>query len=144
MLHNVDLAIWILEYLTAPIELQKLLPILVGNGSQELRWTHILIEVVQDRRGAVLAHSEAFETTLSCITHWSRLSIHQRRWSLTFNILPRQLLKRCEQYLLSRMQWEISVFAFLAGIDTHSTDDELLLGIDLHELLLPRDFVAKR
>ena len=110
-----------------------------------MTWRYVLTKgVCTDWRCALLADGvEALVTLAAGDTGATNLLVHDWAHLLpTHALFSQQLLKRREQYLLRILQRDISILTFFTGVDTDSTNNELLLCVDLNELFLAGDLMA--
>lgn len=144
-LNDVELPVWLLDDLSTAEDV-LCLSVLIWNRGQKLTWRHTRLSTKSGhRRSALLTLSQTFEARLSGSTHGLCTAILIHNGSHIFascSSLPEKLLEWSEQDLLRILEWDVPIFALFARIYAYSTNDELLLGIDLNELLFTWDLVA--
>lgn len=91
----------------------------------------------------MLTLSEAFEAGLTGGAHGLSTAILD--WAHVFtsrSSFSEKLLEWSEKDLLRILKWNIPVFAFFAGVYANCANNELLLGVNLHEFLFTWDLIS--
>ena len=125
-MHNVNLPVWILDYLpTAQLDV-LLTAILFRNGSQELTRRHGRLAKGIHWRCALLAKgADALEARLAGYADcFSTPLVRERSHVLsTCHLLSKKLLKWREKDLLRILKRNVPILSLLTGIDTNGTND---------------------
>ena len=145
-LDDVELAIWLLDDLPTTEYILLCLSVLIWNRSQKLTWRYSRLSTKSGHwRSALLTLPQTFEARLAGCAHGLSTAILIHDGSHVFascSRLSEKLLEWSKQNLLRILERDVPIFTLFASIDAYSTNNELLLGIDLNELLFAWDLVA--